>query len=106
MDDLAEEQGISKKTLYAHFPSKIALLEAVVADKLAGLEAKLEEITRAYQHDFPAALHELLANMQRELDEIKPPFCSGHASEGATGFQGFSPHSFSAHLPRYSLKRQ
>jgi AcrR family transcriptional regulator len=74
MDDLAEELAISKKTLYAHFPSKIALLEAVVADKFAGLEAKLEEITRAYPHDFPAALHELLASTQRELDEIKPPF--------------------------------
>jgi AcrR family transcriptional regulator len=74
MDDLAEELGISKKTLYAHFPSKIALLEAVLADKFAGLEAKLEEITREYPHNFPAALHELLANTQRELDEIKPPF--------------------------------
>jgi AcrR family transcriptional regulator len=74
MDDLAEEQGISKKTLYAYFPSKIALLEAVVADKLAGLEAKLKEITRTHSHDFSTALHELLANTQSELDEIKPPF--------------------------------
>jgi len=74
MDDLAEELAISKKTLYAHFPSKIALLEAVLADKFAGVEAKLEEIKRAYAHDFPATLHELLANTQRELDEIKPPF--------------------------------
>src|SRR5467141_1270568 len=74
MDDLAEELAISKKTLYAYFPSKIALLEAVLADKFASVEAKLEEITRAYPHDFSAALHELLANTQRELDEIKPPF--------------------------------
>jgi len=74
MDDLAEELAISKKTLYAHFPSKIALLEAVLADKFAGVEAKLEEITRAYPHDFSAALHELLTNTQHELDEIKPPF--------------------------------
>ncbi len=74
MDDLAEELAISKKTLYAHFPSKIALLEAVLADKFAGVEAKLEEIASAYPHDFPAALHELLANTRRELDEIKPPF--------------------------------
>jgi AcrR family transcriptional regulator len=74
MDDLAEELGISKKTLYAHFTGKTALLEAVLADKFAGIEAKLTEITRAYPHDFPTALHELLANMQRELDEIKPPF--------------------------------
>ena len=33
MDDLAAELGMSKKTLYAHFPSKKALLEAIVADK-------------------------------------------------------------------------
>jgi len=74
MDDLAEELGVSKKTLYAHFPSKIALLEAVLADKFAGVQAKLNDIARAYPHDFSAALHDLLANMQRELDEIKPPF--------------------------------
>src|SRR5215470_9563459 len=74
MDDLAEELGVSKKTVYAHFPSKIALLEAVLADKFAGVEAKLNDIARAYPHDFSGALHELLANMQRELDEIKPPF--------------------------------
>jgi AcrR family transcriptional regulator len=74
MDDLAAEMGVSKKTLYAHFPSKIALLEAVLADKFAGVEAKLTEISRAYPHDFPTALHELLASLQRELDEIKPPF--------------------------------
>jgi TetR/AcrR family transcriptional regulator, cholesterol catabolism regulator len=74
MDDLSEELGVSKKTVYAHFPSKIVLLEAVLADKFAGVEAKLKEIARAYPHDFSAALHELLANMQLELDEIKPPF--------------------------------
>jgi AcrR family transcriptional regulator len=74
MDDLAEELGVSKKTLYKHFPSKIALLEAVLADKFASVETRLNEITRAYPHDFPAALHQLLANTQQELDEIKPPF--------------------------------
>src|SRR6266513_6268789 len=74
MDDLAEELGISKKTLYAHFPGKIELLEAVLADKFAGVEAKLKEATCAHPHDFPATLHALLANTQRELDEIKPPF--------------------------------
>jgi len=74
MDDLTEEIGVSKKTLYAHFPSKIALLEAVLANKFARLEAKLKEIARADPHDFSTALHELLSNAQRELDEIKPPF--------------------------------
>ena len=74
MDDLAEELGISKKTLYAHFPGKIDLLEAVLADKFAGVEATLKTVMRAHPQDFPAALQELLAGTHRELDEIKPPF--------------------------------
>src|SRR5215467_10321552 len=74
MDDLADELGISKKTLYAHFPGKIDMLEAVLADKFASVEATMEKVTRAHPHDFSMALHELLTNTQRELDEIKPPF--------------------------------
>jgi len=46
----------------------------VLADKLAGVEAKLKEVTRAHPHDFSVTLQELLAGTQRELDEIKPPF--------------------------------
>jgi len=74
MDDLAAELGMSKKTIYAHFPGKFDLLQAVLADKFAGVEARLKEVTRAHPHDFPATLHELLAGTQRELDEIKPSF--------------------------------
>src|SRR5919198_344988 len=74
MDDLAEELGISKKTLYAHFPGKFDLLEAVLADKFASVEAMLKELTRTDAHNFPATLRELLAGTHRELDEIKPPF--------------------------------
>jgi AcrR family transcriptional regulator len=74
MDDLAAEMGISKKTLYAHFPSKLALLEAVLGNKFERLEANLKEVARKHPDDFSIALHELLGNAQRELDEIKPPF--------------------------------
>jgi AcrR family transcriptional regulator len=74
MDDLAQALGISKKTLYAYFPGKFDLLEAVLADKFAGVEAKLKKAARAQPHNFPATLHELLAGLQHELDEIKPPF--------------------------------
>jgi AcrR family transcriptional regulator len=74
MDDLAQELGVSKKTLYAYFPGKFDLLEAVLADKLAGVEATLKEVTRAHPHDFAATLRELLAGTRRELDELKPPF--------------------------------
>jgi AcrR family transcriptional regulator len=74
MDDLAEELGTSKKTLYTYFPGKVDLLEAVLDDKFASVEATLKEATRVHPHDFPGTLHELLAGMQRALDEIKPPF--------------------------------
>jgi len=74
MDDLAKELGVSKKTLYAHFPGKFDLLEAVLADKLRGVEATLKEVTHAHPDDFPATLRELLTGTHRELDEIKPPF--------------------------------
>jgi AcrR family transcriptional regulator len=74
MADLAAELGISKKTIYAHFPGKFDLLEAVLADKFAGVEATLKAVMRAHSHDFQATLRELLAGTQRELNEIKPPF--------------------------------
>src|SRR5690349_23450237 len=70
MDDLAEELGISKKTLYTHFPGKLDLLEAVLADKFAGVEATLRQVMRSHPHNFPVTLRELLAGTQRELDEI------------------------------------
>jgi len=47
MEDLAEELGISKKTLYAHFAGKRQLLQAVLDDKFASLEAKLKASARA-----------------------------------------------------------
>jgi AcrR family transcriptional regulator len=74
MDDLADELGVSKKTLYVYFPDKMALLEAVLADKFARLESKLKQVASEHPHDFSAALHELLASTRHELDEIKPPF--------------------------------
>src|SRR5437016_12874047 len=68
MDDLAKELGISKKTLYAHFPGKINLLEAVLADKFASVESTLKEVARNHPNDFPAALHGLLSGARRQLD--------------------------------------
>jgi len=74
MDDLAEELGMSKKTLYVYFPSKAALVEAVVLDKLHQVEADLEQIIADCSSDSLDALHQLLAAMQRHLEEIRPPY--------------------------------
>ena len=74
MDDLALGLGMSKKTIYAHFPSKTALLEAMLLDKFRCVEEELEAITSECSADFPAGLHRLLACVQRHTEEIRPPF--------------------------------
>ena len=74
MDDLAEELGMSKKTLYVFFPSKTDLVRAVLLDKFHSVESDLEQIVSAFPDDALAALQQLLACMQRHTEEIQPPF--------------------------------
>ncbi|WP_173043706.1 TetR/AcrR family transcriptional regulator [Nitrospira sp. KM1] len=87
MDDLAHELGMSKKTLYASFPSKTALLDAVLADKFRAVEADLEEITSTCASDVLGALHRLLACMQRHTEELRPPFVRDMRKEGPVRFK-------------------
>jgi TetR/AcrR family transcriptional regulator, cholesterol catabolism regulator len=74
MDDLAEELGMSKKTLYAHFPSKTALLEFVLRDKLGRAEADLQGVTSDSEGRFADRLQRLLATIRAQMEEIQPPF--------------------------------
>ena len=74
MDDLAAEVGMSKKTFYAHFDSKAALVEAVMLDKISSVEADLERITTQQGVSFPDALHDLLSSLQQHTGEIQPAF--------------------------------
>ncbi len=74
MDDLAEDLGMSKKTLYALFPSKTALLKAVLEDKFRSVEVDLERLSAERPAGALKSLHRLLACMQRHTAEIQPPF--------------------------------
>jgi len=74
MDDLAGELGMSKKTLYASFPSKADLLRAVLMDKFRTVEVDLERITAGFSKNMLDSLHQLLACLQRHAEEIQPPF--------------------------------
>lgn len=74
MDDLARELGMSKKTLYASFPSKTALLEAVILEKFQNIDADLGRITAEASADCLGALHRLLTCVQGHMEEIQPPF--------------------------------
>jgi len=87
MDDLADELGMSKKTLYACFRNKAALLEAVLLDKFRSVEADLKGITSECSFDVLAALHRLLASIQRHTEEIQPPFVRDMRREGPERFK-------------------
>lgn len=51
MDHIAEELGISKKTLYEHFASKDALVEKCAEAFLQDMEKKLDEIRQNHRKD-------------------------------------------------------
>jgi AcrR family transcriptional regulator len=87
MDDLARELGMSKKTLYACFPGKASLVQAVLLDKFRGIENDLERIAAESPSDVLAALHELLACVQRHTEEIQPPFVRDIRREAPEMFQ-------------------
>jgi AcrR family transcriptional regulator len=74
MDDLADELGMSKKTLYAHFSGKTALVQAVIEDKLKRAEADLSRVTGEAMDGFPGRLHALLSCMRGHTEEIQPAF--------------------------------
>ncbi len=87
MNDLDAEMGMSKKTLYAHFPSKNALLEAMLLDKFRSLETDVGRITAECSSDFAVGLRRLLACMQRHTDEIRSPFVRDIQREAPELFQ-------------------
>jgi TetR/AcrR family transcriptional regulator, cholesterol catabolism regulator len=74
MDELAKELGMSKKTLYAYFPSKTALVEAALLQKFHEIEGQLQRIDSERPSDPMAVLHRMLACFQQHVDEVHPPF--------------------------------
>jgi AcrR family transcriptional regulator len=74
MDDLAGELGMSKKTFYAHFPSKIALLEAVMMAKMNEVETSLERAMFEGPQGFPARLQAMLSTMRTHTEEISAAY--------------------------------
>ena len=74
MDDLASEIGISKKTVYAHFASKSALVKGVLTQKLDEAEKELRSVIAEHSGDFVESLHQLSAHLQRHAGEVQPVF--------------------------------
>jgi AcrR family transcriptional regulator len=87
MDDLAEELGMSKKTLYASFAGKTDLLRAVLLDKFRSIGTDLEDIASAASTNVLDSLHQLLACVQRHAEEIQPSFVRDIRREAPEMFQ-------------------
>jgi AcrR family transcriptional regulator len=87
MDDLAAELGMSKKTLYVSFPSKTALIEAVLKDKFREVEADLKQLAKDQAADVEMALHQFLSCLQRHTAEIQPAFVRDIGRETPELFQ-------------------
>lgn len=73
MDDLAKELGMSKKTLYAHFESKEALLRAMLKSRAARMEAGLKELTEE-DAPFPVKFPKVIHFVHEKASEVSPQF--------------------------------
>lgn len=72
MDELAAELGMSKKTLYVHFPSKDALVEAILLQFFAEARAAADALFGDRSLRFTAKLHRFSATMVRHLARMGP----------------------------------
>ncbi|MBI5768281.1 MAG: TetR/AcrR family transcriptional regulator [Verrucomicrobia bacterium] len=72
MDELAAELGMSKKTLYVHFPSKDALIEAVLGQFVAGVRSSADTIFADQSLSFTAKLHRFSETMVQRFTRMGP----------------------------------
>lgn len=69
VDQLAAELGISKKTLYQHFPGKDELLEQVMETTMLEMEVEIRQVLDS-QKDFLEKLRRFLTLMAERLSSI------------------------------------
>jgi AcrR family transcriptional regulator len=72
MDELATELGMSKKTLYVHFPSKEALVRAVIADLSREVRASADALIANRQLNFAEKLRGFAEGMAERLTSMNP----------------------------------
>ena len=72
MDELAAGLGMSKKTLYVHFPSKDALVEAILEGFVTDLRSNADALFKDTSLSFTAKLHRFAEAMVRRLGQVNP----------------------------------
>ena len=71
MDDLARELGMSKKTIYRHFPDKHSLLTAVLDQQFGAIERRLAAAAeQTADRPFGEQVRQFLLAAGSELDRI------------------------------------
>jgi AcrR family transcriptional regulator len=90
MEALAKELGVSKKTFYVHFPTKLALIEAVLASKLDEVDADLARLRLEHAGNPVRGLNELMAGWRRHISEVRPGFLRDLQRETPELFKRFS----------------
>jgi AcrR family transcriptional regulator len=71
MDDLAAELGVSKKTLYVHFPSKDALVGEILRTFIGEIRSSAEALFGDEAMSFTVKLHRFSETMVKRL-QINP----------------------------------
>lgn len=74
MDALAHDLGMSKKTLYAHFPSKDALVLAIIDVTGRTIRREVDSVLSDANRSFTQKLHGVLGVISRQFTVLRPDF--------------------------------
>jgi AcrR family transcriptional regulator len=74
MEELAEIVGVSKKTLYVYFPTKLAILEAVMGMQFELLFDTLESVLTANAENPVVCIEAVISKWQEMLAFVQPVF--------------------------------
>ena len=74
MDELAADLGMSKRTLYVHFPGKEALLQSVVRGMMREIAERVDGLTADRTMDFVEKLRAMMTFIGSRLARISRPF--------------------------------
>ncbi len=74
MDELARELGMSKKTLYQHFPTKAALVAALMQSFREEMASALTRIASDPALSLPERIARTFAEASHKLRQIERPF--------------------------------
>ncbi len=66
MDDIANNLGMSKKTLYQYYADKDELVDAVIGDHINGIQTECLN----WRKDAKDAIHEIFLTMEHILEEL------------------------------------